>query len=92
MEIKWNNEKNEVLKSERGLSFEEVLDKISAGDILDIRTPPNLGKYPHQKAFVIKINNKYCYVPFVENENGIFLKTIFPDRRLKKEFVGGGKK
>jgi len=34
--------------------------------------------------FIVRLKGYLCRVPFVENKNEIFLKTVFPDRKLKK--------
>jgi hypothetical protein len=57
--------------------------------ILDIIKHPNSKKYPDQKIFIIDIDD-YCYlIPFVENNDEIFLKTIFPSRKYTKKYKGG---
>jgi hypothetical protein len=56
--------------------------------ILDIVDNPNKKRYPNQKAFIMEINEYVFYVPFVEDENEVFLKTIIPSRRLKKQYLG----
>jgi len=81
--ISWNEEKNTLLKTERGLSFEMVEELISNNEIINIVEHSN-DNYRHQKIFILKLEGYLCKVPFVESENEIFLKTIFPDRRLKK--------
>ena len=85
----WNSEKNELLKSERGISFEEVVLNIQLGNEVDIFEHPNQERYPGQKISVVVIE-KYAYlVPFVENEEEIFLKTIIPSRTATKQYLGG---
>jgi len=86
--IRWNEEKNQILQIQRGVSFEMVLDKIEADEILARRSHPNREKYPKQQIFVLEINGYICYVPFVENDEEIFLKSIIPSRKLDKEFRG----
>jgi len=86
--IRWNEEKNQLLQLQRGLSFEMVLDRIEQGKILARRHHPDREKYPHQFIFVMKLRGYVCYVPFVENDEEIFLKTIIPSRKLNKEFQG----
>lgn len=86
--IRWNEEKNQLLILQRGLSFERVLKKLERGEILARRTHPDKKHYPHQFIFILELNGYICYVPFVENEEEIFLKTIIPSRKLKKEFEG----
>ena len=85
-QIKWNEEKNQLLQIQRGLSFEMVLDAIESGNIMAKIKHPNKAKYPNQEIFVVTLNNYLCYVPFVESAEEIFLKTIIPSRKLKKEF------
>ena len=86
---KWNKEKNERLKIERGMSFEQITMHIERGDILDIVAHPNQKKYPNQQLLVVEINNYAYLVPFVEDENGKFLKTIIPSRKATRDYLGG---
>ncbi|MFQ5612480.1 MAG: BrnT family toxin [Anaerolineae bacterium] len=87
----WNNEKNQLLKAERNISFEEVVFHIEKKEVLDIVEHPNQEKYKGQKMFIININNYAYLVPFVESEEGIFLKTIIPSRKATKKYLGGKK-
>lgn len=82
----WNNEKNEILKEQRGVSFEQVVLHIEKGDILDILQHPNIEKYPNQKIIIIRIIDYVYAVPYVENDNIRFLKTIIPNRKLNKKY------
>ena len=86
---KWNKEKNERLKTERGISFEQITMHVEQGDLLDIVTHPNQSKYPNQQILVVEINDYVYLVPFVENENGKFLKTIIPSRKAARDYLGG---
>ena len=81
----WNNEKNEILKSEREISFEEVVLAVSGGKLLDIIENPNQKKYPGQKIFVVNIQDYVYLVPFIEDKNTFFLKTIIPSRKMTKK-------
>jgi uncharacterized DUF497 family protein len=84
----WNNEKNEILKEQRNVSFEQVVLHIEKGDLLDVLEHPNKDKYPNQKIIIIKIIDYIYVVPFVEKENVRFLKTIIPNRKLNKKYQG----
>jgi len=86
--IHWDEEKNQLLQLQRGLSFEMVVEKLENNEILARRTHPNRVKYPHQQILVVELDGYVCYVPFVENDEEIFLKTIIPSRKFKKEFKG----
>ena len=87
----WNNEKNQLLKAERNISFEEVVFHIEKKQVLDIVEHPNQEKYKGQKMFIININNYAYLVPFIESEEEIFLKTIIPSRKATKKYLGGKK-
>jgi uncharacterized DUF497 family protein len=41
----WNVEKNQKLKSERNISFEEIVFHIEQGDEIDIYEHPNQERY-----------------------------------------------
>ena len=63
-----------------------VLEKIEKGEIPGIEPHPNAVKYPNQKIFILELAKYICYVPFVENDEEIFLKTIIPSHKLKKQY------
>ncbi|MDA8306115.1 MAG: BrnT family toxin [Deltaproteobacteria bacterium] len=84
----WNDEKNEQLKRDRGVSFEEVVLHIERGDILDIVEHPNRVKYRGQRMFILDIENYAWLVPFVESEEEVFLKTAIPSRKATKRYSG----
>jgi len=87
----WNDEKNELLKKTRGVSFEEVELAIALGDLIDRVRHSNPAKYPNQKVFLVKIDNCIYSVPYVEDQEKIFLKTIIPNRKASKDSLGGKK-
>jgi uncharacterized DUF497 family protein len=70
--IDWSDEKNELLKKERGVSFEQIELAIASGDLLDRIRHPNQSKYPNQQVFLVKIEDYVYSVPYVEDEESIF--------------------
>lgn len=84
----WNEEKNKILKKERNISFEKIEFAIANGGLIETKDHPNQNKYPGQKLFFVDINNYIYTVPFIEEENKIFLKTIYPDRNATKKYLG----
>lgn len=84
----WDEEKNELLKNDRGISFEEAVYHINNGDLLKKLDHPNRAKYPHQQVFVISIDGYVYAVPFVEDDERYFLKTIIPSRKLTRDYLG----
>jgi hypothetical protein len=85
----WNREKNETLKAERHISFEEIVFHIGNGDELDVYPHPNCLRYPNQMISVVKVEEYIYLVPYVESANEIFLKTIIPSRQATKKYIGG---
>ncbi len=81
-------EKNEKLKKERGISFEEVIFIIANDGVFDILGHHNPEKYPNQKIFVINIDNYVYLVPAVFDKKQIFLKTIIPSRKATRKYIG----
>jgi len=93
MKIKWNEEKNDLLKRERGISFEDFLRKIEEGRLLDDIKHPNADDYPNQRIFIVELENYAYLIPYVEDEEKkeIFLKTAFPSRKMTKKYIGSKK-
>jgi hypothetical protein len=85
----WSDEKNELLKKLRGVSFEQVILAIVSGDLIDRIKHPNPDKYPNQKVFLVKIENYIYSVLFVEDDEKIFLKKIIPNSKATKRYLGG---
>jgi uncharacterized DUF497 family protein len=83
----WDTQKNDFLKRERGISFEQIAFQIEQGDVLNIVDHPNAQSYGHQRVFIIQISDYIYAVPFVEDENAVFLKTAFPSRKLTKQYL-----
>ena len=87
MEFQWNNEKNEKLKRERDICFEDIVTAIYEEKLLDIIEHSNKDKYSNQKIYIVEFNGYVCLVPFVRNGDIIFLKTIYPDRKMTKKYL-----
>jgi len=84
----WNDEKNKLLQNERDISFEDIVDAISNGELLDSIKNPSSDKYSNQSVFIVNVKGYVYCVPYVEDESNIFLKTIFPSRKMKKRYLG----
>lgn len=87
----WNTEKSLGLKKLRGVSFEDVVYYVEKGNLLDDYEHPNQERYSGQRIMVIGIGNYAYLVPYVENEDEIFLKTIIPSRKATEIYLGGRK-
>lgn len=85
--FRWSSEKNEILKAERGISFEEITVAVEAGALLEVVPHPNPGKYPRQKIMVVAVFGYAYLVPFIEEGDHFFLKTIIPSRKATRDRI-----
>jgi uncharacterized DUF497 family protein len=88
--FRWSPEKNAALTADRGVSFESIVVAIESGGLLDILTHPNPAKYPGQRVLVVAVDNYVYLVPFVEEEDYLFLKTIIPSRKATRDYLAQG--
>jgi hypothetical protein len=88
--FRWSPEKNKTVKMERGISFEGIVVSIETGGLLDIVVHPNQSKYPGQNILVVACDNYAYLVPFVEEEDYFFLKTVIPSRKATKDYLNRG--
>ena len=87
--FRWNAEKNEVLARERGITFEEIVQRIESGAKVIEADHTNKKKYPNQKILIIDVDGYAYLVPYVIDKNEYFLKTIIPSRKATKKHLGG---
>lgn len=85
--LDWNEAKNTRLKIDRGIGFEEIQSTLEEGNLLGNIAHPNQKKYPGQRIFAVALNGYAFLVPFIEDEDKIFLKTIYPSRKFTKIYI-----
>jgi hypothetical protein len=85
--FRWNHDKNETLKLTRNISFEEMVLAIEADGLLDILQHQNSEKYPNQLVLVIAFESYVYLIPFVEDNEYYFLKTIIPSRKATRDYL-----
>lgn len=88
-DVSWNMDKNQRLLEERNISFEEIQALIDRGNLLDVLEHPNSALHLGQRVLVVRGLQDTYWVPFVENEAQLFLKTIFPSRKAEKLYPRG---
>jgi len=86
----WDDNKNLKLIVSRKISFEEIVLAIEHGALIDEIEHPNQQKYRGQKMFIVQVGDYVYLVPYVENENVLFLKTVIPSRKATKRYLAGG--
>ena len=84
----WDDAKNEKLKAERGIGFEEIIFLIERGNLLDVIEHPNQERFGSQRIFVVQRDDYVYLVPLVEDDRSVFLKTIIPSRKATKQYLG----
>ena len=85
----YDDKKDLIVEERCGFGFEDAIKAIESENLLEVLSHPNLARYPHQMIFILRIK-KYVYaVPFVYNrsKNEVFLKTMYPSRKLTKEYL-----
>jgi len=86
--FKWNPEKNEKLLTERGITFDEIVQKIESGAKVFETEHPNRKKYLNQKIMIVDVDGYAFLVPYVIDNNEYFLKTIIPGRKATRKYLG----
>ena len=84
----WDDAKNAKLRADRGIGFEDIVFHIERGDLLDILEHPNPDRYAGQRIFVVQRDDYVYLVPYVEDEDTVFLKTIIPSRKATTQYLG----
>ena len=83
----WSPEKNAQLMVDRNLCFEAVVVAIEAGELLDVLEHPNQRRYPGQRVLVVRLQGYVHLVPYVEDAEHLFLKTIIPSRKAHRQYT-----
>ena len=73
------------------MGFERVAVLIEQGQVLEVMDHPDQTKYPKQKIAIVEIDGYAFLVPYVDDEDGVFLKTIIPSRKATKKYLRGQK-
>lgn len=82
----WSPDKNERLKNEREIGFENILEAVHAGKVLAVIPNPQ-SRFSHQKILIVEIDGYAYTVPYVQEGEKIFFKTIMPSRKATKRYI-----
>lgn len=63
---------------------------VEADGLLDVIEHPNKARYPHQKVLIVSIDSYVHLVPFVEEGDHFFLKTVIPSRKATRDYLKQG--
>lgn len=87
LHFSWRDDKNEQLQQERGIRFEQIVEAIRAGHLLDDVPHHNQEQYAHQRLIVVRFQDYVYLVPYVQIENELHLITAFPSRKATRDFL-----
>ncbi len=87
--FEWDDKKNEKLKKERNISFEEIVKAVASGGLVDVLYHPNRKKYPGQKLLIVNLKGYAWVVPFEERGDKLRLITAYPSRKFTKRYLRG---
>ena len=87
MKYEWNPDKNEWLKKEREISFEQIIFHLLQEDIWKVADHPDQKSYPDQKIYFVIVDSYIYLVPYIEQTDGVFLKTIIPSRKATRDYL-----
>jgi uncharacterized DUF497 family protein len=85
--FRWSADKDAELLAKRGISFERVVIAVEAAGLLDVLAHPNPRRYPRQKVMVATWDDYVYLVPFVEEADHYFLKTVIPSRKATRDYL-----
>ena len=86
--FRWSPEKNQLLAAQRGITFERIVVAISDDGLLEVYQHPNISQYPNQRILVVACDDYVYLVPYVEDEDHLFLKTVIPSRKATRDYLG----
>jgi len=81
-DIRWSQLKNERLKRTRSVSFEEII----SSQLIAVKSHP---KRSDQNIMLFKLKGYIWIIPYVEEKDYIFLKTLCPSRKFTKLYKKG---
>ena len=88
LEYIWDNAKDERLRLQRHISFDDVKYRLTSGDLLDDIQHPNQERYPGQRLYIVHINNRAWVVPHRRTARYVFLYTAYPSEKFTRIYRG----
>jgi len=87
MGYRWSEEKDRWLRENRHIGFKEIVDALNEGRMLaDVANPSR--NFPHQRAYIVEFSGYAIVVPYVRDGDDVFLKTLYPDRKMRRRYLG----
>ncbi len=83
-------EKNAWLIQKRGISFEQIIASIESSKLIQVLEHPNAERYANQLLYEVEVDGYVHVVPVVREGRILFLKTIYPSRKVTRRRSKGG--
>jgi uncharacterized DUF497 family protein len=87
LQFDWSDNKNRLLKENRSVCFEDVVVSINNGNLLDTIKNQS-SNHAEQYCMIVDIGGYAYVVPFVLHDDVVFLKTVYPSRKMTKKYLG----
>ena len=84
-DIRWSQLKSERLKKTRGVSFEEIIN----AKLISVKRHP---AKENQSIMLFDFKGYIWIVPYIEEKEYLFLKTLYPSRKYTKLYKKGALK
>ncbi len=86
-EYTWDDAKNEWLRLNRGLSFDDVVYHLEHGGLLADVLHPNQSLHPEERLYIINIEDYAYEVPFYRAGDIETLMTAYPSRKYTRAYL-----
>jgi len=78
---------HQQLLAQRSICFEAVVVVIETGGLLDVLAHPNPERFGGQRILAVAVNQYVYLVPYVEDGDHLFLKTISPSHKATRDYL-----
>ena len=85
----FDSQRNAWLKTEHGISFEQIIFLIESSKPIQVLEHPNAERYPNQLLYEVDVDGYVHVVPVVREGRILFLKTIYPSRKATRRYRRG---
>ena len=86
-EYTWENDKDEWLRRNRGLSFDDVVYHLEQGGLLADIPHPNQVRHPGERLYIVRIGDYAYEVPFYRDGDVESLRTVYPSRKYTRTYI-----
>ena len=86
-EYLWDPVKDEWLRRNRGMSFDDVVYHLEHGGFLADIPHPNQERHPGQRLYIVHIGDYAYVVPFYRDGHVESLRALYPSRKYTSAYL-----